>query len=70
MQLFNIEDSQTGRQANNVLASAVADSVRPWFADVADSARVVRALAKLGSDHAAERAAASRYLGLRVVKVA
>lgn len=66
MTLFNVEDAATGRQANNMLACSITDAVRPWFADVADQARVTRALAALTSPVEDERTWAQRVLGVTV----
>ncbi|MDO4613512.1 MAG: hypothetical protein Q4B10_05555 [Actinomycetaceae bacterium] len=70
MTFFNVEEHGTGRQANNVLAAAISEAVRPWFSDVATNARVTRALSLLGSCRESERMWAQKVLGVTVSPVA
>ncbi|MBD3688697.1 hypothetical protein H8R18_03865 [Nanchangia anserum] len=66
MTLFNVEESGTGRQANNVFAASIPEAVRPWFADVAHNSRVARALSALGSASEGERRWAQDVLGVSI----
>lgn len=63
MNILNISEFGTGRQANNVLPQALVATVTPWFADVADNCQVRKALASLqgGLDQSA-----LDFLGLKV----
>lgn len=70
MEIVNIEDPATGRQANNVLANAIVGAVRPWFDDVKDSHVVNDALTLLSSPAAEDREKATRALGIHVIPVA
>lgn len=63
MRLFSIYDTQTSRQARNLLESSLSEAVRPWFKDV-DCQRVREAIDALSVP--GKRSAAARYLGLEL----
>lgn len=61
--LVTVRDLQGSREAHNLFASGLADTVRPWFDDLEDP-RVARAIdaLNLGS----RRAKAAQYLGIEI----
>lgn len=66
--LVSVRDLVQGRQANNLLASNLGVSVRPWFADWTESgvySKISQALLELDQPARRERAAA--YLGLQII---
>lgn len=67
MRIFSIYDTQTSRQARNLLEANLSDAVRPWFKDV-DCPRVKDAIDALANP--VERSAAARYLGLELERLA
>lgn len=62
MNIINICEPATGRQARNLLSENLSAAVRPWFIDVLDNEQVQDALAKLNREDSREQALA--YLGL------
>ncbi|MDO5747153.1 MAG: hypothetical protein Q4P66_05800 [Actinomycetaceae bacterium] len=62
MTQVNIHEPQTGRQANNVSVSAIADAIGPWFADIAGCQKVREAIIALQDEQ--RRDEAMRYLGI------
>lgn len=67
MKKYSIYDTQTNRQALNLLEMNLVEAVRPWFKGL-DDANVAEAIEALGAPET--RVAAAAYLGLTVVPAA
>ena len=67
MKKYSIYDTHTSRQARNLFEDSIADTVRPWFADI-ESAEVQDAVNALR--HPMKRWQAARYLGIELVPCA
>ncbi len=63
LDIVSIRDSLGSREAHNLYATGIADTVRPWFEDVED-AKVRRAIDLLNIPN--RRAGAAEYLGLTI----
>lgn len=68
MKLVNIIENGTNRRAENVLATNLAEVVRPWFKDYVEDRCVRVALRKLDVD--SQREWALKYLGIELQEVA
>ncbi len=61
--IVSVKDALGSREAHNLFAAGIADTVRPWFKDLEDP-RVFRAIDQLNVPQA--RATAAQYLGLTI----
>ncbi|MDO5061491.1 MAG: hypothetical protein Q4D73_07705 [Actinomycetaceae bacterium] len=67
MMKYSIYDTQSNRQALNLLEANLVEAVRPWFRSMND-AEVTAAINALGNPE--KRGEAAQYLGLTLVPCA
>lgn len=65
--LVSVRDVQGSREAHNLFATGLSETVRPWFDDVQDE-RVSKAIDELRQP--SRREGAARFLGLEIVPAA
>lgn len=63
--VVSVRDTQRSREAHNLFATGLSETVRPWFDDVKDE-RVSRAIDEL--EYPSRRERAARFLGLEIIQ--